>query len=146
MNSILITGADGHLGRAIAADLLEQTESSLTLFCRADNADERARKLAALGALAEDPRCRVAFGDLGSPDPFAGIRRGDLSHIVHAGAATDFGIDRDTAEQVNVEGTRRVVEFARRCPKLERLVFLSSLYAAGLRDGIVDEVFFDGVE
>ena len=143
MNSVLITGADGHLGRAIAADLLQQTDSRLILFCRAYGAEERARKLAMLGALADTSRCVVAFGDLAAVDPFAGIRRGDIRYVVHAGAATDFGIDRDTANRVNVEGTRRVVEFARRCPKLERVVFLSSLYAAGLRRGVVDEVIFD---
>ncbi len=144
MSAILITGADGHLGRAVTEDLLARTENRVILFCRAADREERARKLSTLGSLAENPRCRAVFGDLSASDPFARVRRGDVSHVVHAAAATDFGIDRELAERVNVEGTRRVVEFARRCPKLERLVFLSSLYVAGLRDGLVDEVFFDG--
>ena len=143
MNSILITGADGHLGRAVAEDLLSRTEDRLILFCRAADRNERAMKLSKLGDIAENSRCGVVFGDLAARDPFARIRRSDVRYVVHAGAATDFGIDRDLAERVNVEGTRSVVEFARRCPNLERFVFLSSLYAAGLRDGVVDESFFD---
>ncbi len=144
MTSILITGGDGHLGRAIAADLLKRTDHDLILFCRAADQEIRARKLIVLGALAESPRCRIVFGDLAARDPFAGIVRDDIRYIVHAGAATDFGIHRALAERVNVEGTRRAVEFARACPRLERFVFLSSLYAAGLREGVVDEVLFEG--
>ena len=143
MSSILITGADGHLGRAIADDLLRHSTDDLILFCRAADRAARARKLSILGELAENARCRVVFGDLAAREPFAGVRRSDVRCVVHAGAATDFGIDRDTAERVNVEGAQRAAEFARRCPRLERFVFLSSLYVAGLREGDIEEDFLD---
>lgn len=62
-----------------------------------------------------------------------------ITHIAHAAAVTRFGVDRATARRVNVEGTRHVVEFARRCVQLERLVLLSTLYTAGTRTGHVPE-------
>lgn len=143
MTSTLITGADGHLGRATATKLIRTSEDRLILFCRAVDRRERARKLLRLGTLAENPRCQVVFGDLAAEDPFAAVRKNDIRYIVHAGAVTDFGIARDHAERVNVNGTRRAVEFAGRCPELQRFVFLSSLYSAGLRNGPIEETFLD---
>ena len=143
MSSILITGADGHLGTAVSNRLLSETSDRLILFCRAGDQESRSRKVAMLGRLAENPRCSVVFGDLDSTAPFVSVPPGDISYIVHCAAATDFGIELDVARRVNVDGTLRMLDFARRCPELERFVYLSTLYVAGLRQGSVDERFFD---
>jgi nucleoside-diphosphate-sugar epimerase len=78
-------------------------------------------------------------GDLCAPDAFAGIDPGQVTRIVHAAAVTRFNVDRETARRVNLEGTIRVAEFAERCPRLESLVYLSTLYAAGRRTGDIPE-------
>ncbi len=85
--------------------------------------------------------------DLTAPDPFASMsdaERGRIIHLVHAAAVTRFDVDRDTAQAVNVEGTAKVVTFARRCPRLESLGLLSTVYATGLRGGAITERLYDG--
>jgi nucleoside-diphosphate-sugar epimerase len=139
VKTALVTGADGHLGRAIAQRLLVSRDRELVLFVRATGEKEQERKVARLGELASDSRCRVVFGDLGDPAPFDGIDVAQISEIVHAAAATSFGVDRETAATVNVAGTDKLLEFAGHCPGLQRVVYLSSLYATGLNSGTVSE-------
>jgi nucleoside-diphosphate-sugar epimerase len=139
MKTALVTGADGHLGKAIAQRLLAGCGHKLVLLVRADGDAEKARKFARLGNLASDARCRVVFADLGDSAPFDKINAAEISEIVHAAAATSFGVDRDTAAIVNVAGTQKLLEFAGRCLGLQRVVYLSSLYATGLNSGVVDE-------
>ena len=45
----------------------------------------------------------------------------------------------EAAQRVNVEGTGNVLELCERIPNLERLVYASTAYVAGLRTGIVYE-------
>jgi nucleoside-diphosphate-sugar epimerase len=66
-----------------------------------------------------------------------------VTSIVHAAALTRFDAPLDTARAVNVEGTRRVLEFAERCTRLERVTVLSTIYVAGKRTGIIRETELD---
>ena len=80
-----------------------------------------------------------AMGDLRSAEPFAAVDPGPITHIVHSGAITRFDVTVDDARAVNVEGTRKLLAFARRCPRLEAFGFVSTVYATGLRSGPIDE-------
>ena len=85
--------------------------------------------------------------DLSGPDPFVSVsdaERSRITHLVHAAAVTRFDVDRATAQAVNVEGTAKVVAFARRCPHLESLGLVSTVYATGLRGGAITERLYDG--
>jgi dTDP-4-dehydrorhamnose reductase len=86
---------------------------------------------------------KVAAGELGSPGAFDGVDPRELTHIVHAAAVTRFNVESELADRVNLGGARQVYELAERCDKLVHLVQVSTLYAAGLRDGEVAEVPFD---
>lgn len=143
MNATLITGADGHVGRALAHRLLESPDEMLVLFVRAGGADEQRAKRQKLGALAVHPRCRVVFGDLRAPDPFEALDPHEVSAILHCAAVTSFTVDRRTAIDVNVLGTEKALAFAARCTRLRRFGLVSTIYACGLRDGVIDEVAFD---
>jgi nucleoside-diphosphate-sugar epimerase len=132
MSVTLITGADGHVGTALANWLLEHSEDELLLFVRGEKRER-------LGALVDDARCRVIQGDLRDVEPFAGANADEVTGILHCAAVTNFGVDRDTAWAVNIAGTAKLVEFADSCPRLRRFGLVSSLYAAGLRDGVVAE-------
>jgi len=138
--STLITGADGHVGKALARWLIANSGEELVLFVRAGDSGERAAKLARLGELAEAPRCRVVFGDLSSDEPFASVSSAGITDIIHAAAVTDFAVEKETARAVNVNGTARLVEFAGRCKSLRRFGLVSTLYTAGLRTGEIREV------
>ena len=62
-----------------------------------------------------------------------------VAAIVHAAAVTRFNVDAATARRVNVEGTARLLAFAGFCPSLEAVGLLSTIYASGLRPGLVEE-------
>jgi nucleoside-diphosphate-sugar epimerase len=143
MNATLITGADGHVGRALANRLLESSDDALVLVVRATGVDEQRAKRQKLGALAVHPRCRVVFGDLRAPDPFEALGPDDVSAILHCAAVTSFTVDRSTATDVNVLGTEKALAFAARCTRLRRFGLVSTIYACGLRDGVIDEAAFD---
>lgn len=89
-----------------------------------------------VAALGDEPILAVRLRD---PEPFSHVDPRRITRIIHTSANTKFNVDRETAERVNVAGTARVLEFAARCDRLERLVYLSTLYTAGRRHGEVRE-------
>lgn len=98
---ILLTGASGVLGSVIAAELAPLTE--LTCLTR--------RRPVAHGT------ARTVAGDLGLPllglTPAAHqdlVRRVDV--VLHCGARTAFSTDGDASDQVNRDGTARVLDLA----------------------------------
>jgi nucleoside-diphosphate-sugar epimerase len=139
MNTTMITGADGHIGKALANWLLTHSNDELLLLVRRRDPAHGLEKIRSLGTLAGDARCRIEFVELTGPDPFAGITPQGINRIIHSAAVTSFAVNRQDALEVNVEGTRKLVEFAGQCPDLQRFCFISSLYTAGLRQGIIDE-------
>jgi nucleoside-diphosphate-sugar epimerase len=143
MNAVLITGADGHVGRALARRLLEVSDGTLLLYVRAADAGERRAKRQKLGSLALNPRCRIVFGDLRERAPFTSVNPDEVTGILHCAAAIDFAVDRPTATAINIEGTEKALAFAGRCSRLRRFGLVSTLYAAGLRDGLIAEAPFD---
>jgi len=148
-DTVLVTGADGYLGRRIAGRLLTQTDNRLLLAVRAADRDELSAKTTALLATlgGADPhadtdrrdRVEVVPVDLRTAEPFAGIDPRPITRIVHSAARTAFNVERDVARVVNVYGTVATAAFARRCPRLDRLLVLSTLFSAGRRTGRIDE-------
>lgn len=116
--AVLITGAGGYLGSLVAQRYRAAGE-----------------EVVAHGR---------ATGDLAGAEPFAGVDPSSITRIVHSGALTRFDVSRDDARAVNVEGTRKLLAFARRCPRLEALGFVSTVYATGLRAGPIEERLYDG--
>jgi nucleoside-diphosphate-sugar epimerase len=154
---VLVTGADGYLGRRVSARLLLDSDEELVLAVRAaDRAELSAKRDGLLRELTAGSggshtgeatlrsRVRVVPADVTEPEPFAAIERAGLTGVVHAAARTAFNVDRTLARRVNVEGTRRLAEFAHSCQKLERLLVLSTLYSAGRRVGVVTEAGHTG--
>jgi nucleoside-diphosphate-sugar epimerase len=138
--SLLVTGGTGYLGRRLARAWLDAGGDQVIVWVRAREAADLARLRAELADGVADgvSRLVVASGDLASDRAFENVDPGPIRAIVHAAAATRFNIDEATAT-VNVEGTRRLLTFARRCPGLADVTVLSSIYASGLRAGTVVE-------
>ena len=136
MGGVVITGAGGYLGGLLASRwLAEGIEPVLWLHAR-HKGELRCRRRGLPPALAGLP---IAGGDLAGDEPFAGLEPSAVEVIVHAGAVTRFNVEAGLAEAVNVAGTRKLLEFADRCPNLDRVVLLSTLYVAGLETGDVPE-------
>jgi len=143
LREILVTGADGYIGRALCAALLG-AHPGLTLHCwmRAGDAGEferKRRKLAAELPADAGSRARYHHGDLRADQPFSGVPVDAIDAIVHTAAVIRFNVEADLADSVNIEGTRKLAGLARRCPKLHMLIYLSSIYATGEREGILRE-------
>jgi len=138
----LITGADGYVGRRVAAALLEAGDDHLVLAVRAGDTAEFAAKRAALQRTlpsAAADRISFAAADLRRRGALDQVDRRAVTRIVHAAAVTRFNVEWDVARRVNVEGTTRLAAFAATCPNLQRLALLSTLYSAGRRSGEVAE-------
>lgn len=88
------------------------------------------------------------------PELFAGYRRvtattdsktvcpTEIGEIIHCAADIRFGIPIEEARAVNVEITRGLLDFARRCPQLKKFAHISTVYAAGKLTGEFEEAPF----
>jgi nucleoside-diphosphate-sugar epimerase len=143
---LLITGGDGYLGARLARQALATTDARLLLGLRAPQSEGFEAKRQRLLAWLDFPKGRVQFawGDVTADDAFRDVEPQAIRWIIHTAAATRFNIDVDTARQVNIAGTRKVLELAARCPHLERIALLSTIYTSGLTAGTLPEVAFDG--
>ncbi len=137
----LITGAGGYLGARLARRLLDLADRPVVAWLHAENENELAAKARALRAFlgANGSAAKICGGDLRWDRPFAGVDPGEIGRIVHAAAVTRFNVERPVAERVNVDGATKLYQFASRCPALDRLALLSSVYACGLATGTVAE-------
>jgi nucleoside-diphosphate-sugar epimerase len=127
----IVTGGAGFIGTLLARRLLAGPLS----VGGADPADVAELFLVDLVVpppdLAADPRVRAVTGDLATV--LAGLSGGDADVIFHlAGVVSGAAeADFDLGMRVNVDGTRAVLEFARRQRKPPVLVFSSSLAVFG---------------
>ena len=146
MKNILITGGYGYLGRRIAREFLEKSDCPVWLWIRAkDHAEFKSKGQELCHDLCETGgRLRLFWGDLLAEEPFAEIDAAEVGSILHTAAVTRFNVDRETAQNVNVEGTEKILHFAARCANLNQVVLLSTIYASGLKVGQINEEQLDG--
>lgn len=137
---ILITGATGFVGGAVAARLIEQGHGpALLLLVRAKTSAEglaRVRRAltrfrvdaAALQALDE---ANILCGDLANPDSFEHDGRFDaVTHVIHSGAIACFS-PHPQLDAVNVDGTLALARAASRSLRLRRFVHVGTAMACG---------------
>lgn len=111
MQPILVTGASGFLGGAIASELLNRGYP-VRAFARREMPD-----LAERGA-------EIIRGDLADANTIAEAVRG-CQTVFHSGAKTGIWGSRQSYIAANVDGTRHVIA-ACRCHRVEKLIFTSS--------------------
>jgi long-chain acyl-CoA synthetase len=63
----------------------------------------------------------------------------EVTAVLHAAADTRFSAPVGTTRRVNVNGLANLVDFALKCPKLDRFGCLSTIYVAGKRVGRINE-------
>ena len=135
---LFLTGATGLVGSGVLARML-----------RADPALRVAALVRDPAAWAHVDRVTPVAGDLRAPglglaaDVRARLAR-DVTMVLHAAADVVFSRPLDVARATNVEGTRRVVELAQECPRVERIVYVSTAFVAGRRTGAIPEAGLDG--
>jgi nucleoside-diphosphate-sugar epimerase len=134
---ILLTGATGFLGMEVLARLLERTDHEVLCVVRADGADAAEGRLDdVLGKLYRNAspyrgRVRALPGDLTS-----GIQAPDeeIDVVCHCAASIAFDLPLDEAREINVDGTRTVLELAH-AAGARRFVHVSTAYVAGTHSG-----------
>jgi len=138
---ILITGADGYIGFRLCVKFLASCDLPVILWIRAGDETEFARKKERLDRAIGQycGRVQYACGNLTDRAPFSSLDTTSVRAIIHAAAVTRFNVDADTARAVNLEGTEKLLAFASRCPGLERLALISTIYASGLTAGVIEE-------
>jgi thioester reductase-like protein len=133
MGAVLLTGATGFVGKEILDRLLSRGRRVYALV-RAENDDAAAQRLSRHANLTP------VAGDIERPG--LGLEPDlteDITTVIHCAASVSFDLSLEDSRRVNVEGTRNVLDVARRCPRLERLSYLSTAYVAGEPDGLFRE-------
>ena len=114
MNSrILMTGATGCIGRAVAAQLR--------------------------GGVVAAKRYEITEPNLGMSTEEGEKLAREVEVIIHAAADTRFNASYEALRRTNVIGTENVLRFAGRCSRLRKFVHLSTTCVAGKRVGIIHE-------
>ena len=155
--TVLLTGATGALGPHLLMELLrcDEIERVFALVRgRGRPFDDHVRDtLAAVARLESDSgvpiaieRLRFVAGDVCDPQLTADRRDGDMlagsvDLVVHAAASTSLAGSVDRLREVNVGGTRHVLDFAARCRSFRQFLLVSTVCVAGTRTGSIPERF-----
>ena len=154
--TILVTGASGALGPHLLAELLrcEANEQIFALLRPGPGWASRVQDLrTTVDELARSESCDPS-GFFERLHPIAadirrddlGLEGGDRSRlsnqvdlVVHAAANTRFAAPLSDLRDVNVDGTRRVLELAHHCSRLQQFLLVSTTCVAGTRTGAIAE-------
>ena len=138
MGAVFLTGATGFVGREILSRFLERDDCHVFALVRAGNDDEAA------GRLPVHERLTAVAGDierdgLGLSDGSSERLSREVTTVLHCAASVSFDLPLEESRSVNVEGTRRMMDFARSCTRLERFSYVSTAYVAGEPGGLFRE-------
>ncbi len=129
--TVLLTGASGVVGRAVAAEL---TDCRVIGLVHSD---------ATVPEVAEVLRADLARPRLGLDEATWSRLAGEVESVVHSGALTQWGQPPETYQAINVEGTARVAELAKAAGAPVHMV--STCFVHAIERGRVGELGPDNV-
>ena len=142
---ILITGATGFLGVQVVHKLLDRHPGATLALLIRDRADQSGEHRAdAIVPPSQRSRVRVYSGDVGLPNCGLDAATYDrlsaeTTRVIHSAATVRFDHSLDEARRINVEGTRRVLDFASAARQLRSFAYVGTAYVAGERTGLIRE-------
>ncbi|HYE38509.1 MAG TPA: SDR family oxidoreductase [Ramlibacter sp.] len=143
-----VTGATGFIGKRLVRKLLQRKHAVVHFLIRKESEDKVAglREFWGVGPARAVP----VFGDLTQKKVGVAAEdvkklRGQVDRFYHLAAVYDLGADAESQVQVNVEGTRHALEFARAI-EAGHFHHVSSIAAAGLYEGVFREDMFEEAE
>lgn len=144
VKTYFVTGATGAVGSALVPLLLEDSETQIKLLIRADSSENLTARLESLfGFWAVAPenadfleRVQALRGDATAPrfglDEAAYDELcADCTHIVHAAGNVRMNLPLEKARLSAVSSAQNIVEFARACPLLKKVEFVSTVGVGG---------------
>ena len=143
-----VTGATGFIGKRLVKALLARRGATVHFLVRPGSEGKVADLLEFWGAAKN--RAIAVSGDLTSKklgvsaDDIKALK-GKVDHVYHLAAVYDLSADEESQVQVNIEGTRNMVEFAKAIDA-KHVHHVSSIAAAGLYEGVFREDMFDEAE
>ncbi|XP_018571923.1 putative fatty acyl-CoA reductase CG8306 [Anoplophora glabripennis] len=159
--NLFITGASGFLGICLLEKILRTIpdHGDIYLLLRPKKGKEIAERLEEIKknqvfevVLKEKSvekvfaRVKAVAGDVGQDN--LGLSPGDrklltdnVNIIFHLAATLDFADTLKTTVDINLLGTRRVIELAKQCPGLNALVHVSSAYVNSWRSQADEEIY-----
>lgn len=89
-------------------------------------------------------RCEVIPGDitdakLGLSEAVRERLAAEITQAYHLAAIYDLAVPSEMAYKINVDGTRFVLDFLEQAKNFKRLIYFSTCYVAGLREGHIYE-------
>lgn len=132
---ILLTGATGAIGNELLCQLSERAHVIALTRAKTTGREPPAPLTSARGG--------VVVGDLADSGLAAILKSklpADVTHVIHAAADVRWNAPAHIANEINVEGTRRIVKYAEQLPKLKRFCYLSTAYVCGNRTESISEL------
>jgi thioester reductase-like protein len=143
MRTILFTGFPGFLGSELLWRVLERSSDATGLCLVQGKFEDLARRRAAELEAAHPKvagRIVITLGDITLPGlGFSPETTAEVTEVYHLAAVYDLSVSRELAMKVNVEGTRNTLDFAQKCPRLERFHYVSTCYVSGRYAGVFTE-------
>jgi thioester reductase-like protein len=142
---ILVTGATGFLGVRLVRELLDrQPDARLALLIRDRVGESGQQRADSIVSPSERHRIQVYSGDVSQPKcglDAAVYERlsAEMTRVIHCAATVRFDHSLEEARAINVEGTRRVLDFAAGARRLRNLAYVGTAYVAGERADLVRE-------
>ncbi|MGI8413039.1 MAG: SDR family oxidoreductase [Solirubrobacteraceae bacterium] len=148
--AVLLTGATGFVGMELLTRYLERGDRNVVALVRADSDEAASARIDSVLSNLFGPRAgryagrvQAVAAELTAPGlGLARERRTELAEqvttIVHSAASVSFTLPLDEARATNLEGTRRLLEFAQLAGErggLDRYGHISTAYVAGTHDG-----------
>jgi len=157
--TVLLTGATGFLGKVVLEELVRRRDElrigKVLAVVRANGmrtaAERFAHEVAASPCFSNLPADWTAWVEVVQADlehPGLGLNghgrdlEETVTHVIHAAASVSFDLPIAAAAQANTVAALNVLDLAKRCPRLERMVDVSTAYVTphGGGAGQVQEV------
>ncbi|MGQ0506103.1 MAG: SDR family oxidoreductase [Myxococcaceae bacterium] len=140
MSTYFVTGFPGFIGRRLVEKIAQANPKSRVYALVQPKFFKDAQQLAEkIG-----PNVELLSGDI--VDLHLGLSGEEyqtlcekVTDIFHLAAISYLGVPKETAQRVNVDGTRNVLELGKDCHKLNRLNHFSTCYVSGDRVGVIAE-------